>query len=163
MLVYVKKEDLVNDPVPVVAYYPDNTVGLTIDVYGSICTMFRVPDTEIDLGTMPPRLKIGFRSAMATIVNTEAARRITVPFPVFMQQNCNNDIGASTLKYGLDVDQWPIDAQERKNENDRGWTYIVQIRQTADALATQTTLTDPTDDSHWPPMITPVYISLPGA
>jgi hypothetical protein len=162
MFVYVKKADLVTDPVPVIAFYPDETLGLKIDAYGSSCTMMYVPAEALKQATVPPVLATNFRSYMHSIVNVEANRRIKIPFPDFMQNNCASDINASIVAYGPDPEQWPADAQDRKIENDRGWAYVHAIRQTSDALSSQTTLTDPTDDSHWPAIIPPVYIGPPG-
>jgi hypothetical protein len=160
MLVFVKKADLILDPVPVLAYYPD-AAALPIDYHGSDATMLCLPENSVDVSTIPPRLISGFRNDMEEMVNDEAERRIEIPFPAYMQRNCNSDINASITKYGSDPSTWPTDAQQRKAEGDRGWTYVADVRQTADALSTQTTISDPTDDSHWPAMISPIYVPPP--
>jgi hypothetical protein len=160
MLIFVNKADLTLDPVPVLAYYPDAS-AMAIDTHGANATMLSLPTQDLDLSTTPPRLVTGFRNDMASMVNYEAERRIEIPFPAYMQRNCNSDINQSITKYGADPSVWPTDAQQRKTEGDRGWTYVSTVRQTADALSTQTTLTDPTDDSHWPASIPPVYVPSP--
>lgn len=158
MQVFVKKSDLITDPVPVLAFYND-TPTMALDTHGSDVTLLVLPPLAIDQSSLPPKLTSDFRSQnMPMMVNNEAARRINLSFPDYMQRNCNADINTSTTKYGADSSGWPPDAQDRKADNDRGWSFIATVRQTADALATQTATTDPTDDSHWPVQIPPVYV-----
>jgi hypothetical protein len=157
MQVFVPRAALVADQVPIIATYPD-TPSLAVDFHGSAATMFSLPPEAIDPNFMPPQLVTNFRDNMLSMCQAEAQRRINLVFPDYMQRNCNADINRSTTLYGADSSTWPTDAQSRKAENDRGWYYVSQVRQSSDALGAQTATVDPTDNLHWPPDIAPIYI-----
>jgi hypothetical protein len=158
MQVFVNKADLISTTIPVLAYYNDLPV-LAIGIHGANATMFSLPPTDVDLTQFPPVLTSTFRNDMAIMVNGEANRRILLVFTDDMQRNANADINRSTTLYGANPATWPADAQSRKTEGDRGWTYVNAVRQAASALSTQTSLTDPTADLHWPTAISPpIYI-----
>ncbi len=171
MQVYVLKSDLVNSPVPVVAYYNDTKPPMDITFHGSLCTMFNVPVADVQFpisapvpGTPPlsqqPNLIPSFRNDMQLIVNAEANRRILLVFSEEQQRNSNADINRSTTLYGATTSAWPSDAQSRLTESNRGWSYVNLVRQASVALGTNLSLVDPTDDSHWPTRITPpIYIA----
>jgi hypothetical protein len=159
MQIFVNKADLINPTVTVQAYYPDSTPPLSITLHGANATLLALPPADIDLSQLPPVLVSTFRNDMAIMVNAEATRRILLVFSEQMQRNSNADINRSTTLYGASPAAWPADAQARKTEGDRGWNYVGAVRQASDALSTQTSLNDPTDDSHWPTAISPpVYI-----
>ena len=158
MQCYVNKADLINDPVPVLAFYPDSPT-LVNTIHGPNATRLQVPDADLDQSQFPNVLVSTFRNDMETMVNSEGGQRITAVFTDDMQRNANADVNRSTMLYGADPATWPSDAQARKAEGDRGWQYVSAVRQASDALSTQTSLVDPTDDSHWPTVISPpIYI-----
>src|SRR5262245_40625717 len=124
--VFVRRTDLILDPVPVIAYY-EEAVDYPIDYHGADCTRICLPVEAIDRGALgsatdpfvPPRLVSNFRSQwMDMMVNDEASRRIDLSFPDYMQRNGNADINNSLTKYGPDQATWPTDAKNRKSEND---------------------------------------------
>jgi hypothetical protein len=168
MQIFVSKTALAGtDPVPVIATYDDLPVR-KIDLHGMGATVLTLPLAAVvpppkPSGTVPapplPTLKPSFRGDyMPMMVNGEASRRITLVFPDYMQRNANNDASESILKYGNDSSTWPQDAQDRRAQGDQGWAYVNACRQTSDALATDVTIVDPTDDSHWPTSPPPIYI-----
>jgi hypothetical protein len=172
MLVFVRRSDLINDPVRVMAFY-DELSALPLDFMGAECTRLSLPQEAIikptydvlnpDPTAMIPKLVSDFRvQYMRQMVLAEASRRINLAFPDYMQRNSNADINNSTMKYGAGYGTWPPDAQARKAEGDRGWQFISDVRRVSDALETQTSTTDPTDDAHWPTQISPVYIDTVG-
>jgi hypothetical protein len=180
MQVFVSKSALgLPDPIPVLGYYVDTPV-LDRDLHGSGATVFSLPLSAVIApspmkpitGVTPPTtpaqptdtqfvpvLKASWRADnMPQMVNDEALRRIEESFPDYMQRNANAAINASTMQYGVDTTAWPQPDKDRKTANDTGWIYVQAVRDRSDALESQITLTDPTDDSHWPTRIPPVYI-----
>ena len=158
MQVFVRRGMLVEDPVLILAFYEDEPV-IPVETHGPDTTVLNLPRPAIDDSVTPPRLVTNFRALhMEQMVNEEASRRIELAFPDFMQRNTNADINTSTTNYGTNSSSWPIDAQARKAENDRGWAYVSDVRMAADALAPITATIDPTDNTHWPTPIAPVYI-----
>lgn len=170
MQVYVSKSLLgLPDPIPVLGYYQDAPV-LPRDLHGAGASVFSLPASAVIVPAsrtsqpisdtqFVPRLKASWRADnMTQMVQDEARRRILESFPDYMQRNCNADINTSTMTYGVDIANWPQDAKDRKIANDTGWVYVNDVRVRSDALESQVTLTDPTDDSHWPTRIPPVYI-----
>jgi hypothetical protein len=95
-------------------------------------------------------------SQLVAAITGESQRRIYECFSDFMQRNANSDVNRSITLYGANSASWPSDAQARKAEGDRGWTFITQVRQTANAITVMPN--DPTADVNGPPRITPVYI-----
>lgn len=160
--VYVQKSMLgLPDPILVLAHYIDPPPYQPRDLHGANGTVLILPLSMLANMTDPTNATVldsHWRDQMASMVNGEATRRIEEAFPDYMQRNSNADINASTMAYGADPSVWPQDAQDRRMEGDRGWAYVGAVRQTADALETQLTLTDPTADSNWPTKITPIYI-----
>jgi hypothetical protein len=75
-----------------------------------------------------------------------------------MQSNANSDASKSLIDYGPDTSKWPQDAQDRRTAAKTGWDYVAAVRQRSDAMETAALPNDPTDDSHWPTRIPPVYI-----
>jgi hypothetical protein len=164
MQVFVAKANLINAVVPVAGSYPDTPwPWVDRNVLGSSYTPLTLPGpgviSSLDPGGfMTYQLVSDWRtSQISSIVNGEGQRRIFECFTDFMQRNANADINRSTTLYGATPSAWPADAQARKAEGDRGWTYLQQVRQTANAMTTLPN--DPTDDSQWPTKITPVYIN----
>ena len=161
---FVKKADLPGpDLVPVFASYPDSPI-VARNAHGDQITPLVLPASQLLIpmpndppGTMP-KLKDTFRNFMPQMANGKSSRRIDEVFPAYMQSNANADNNSSTMKYGAASVSWPPDAKARKAEADRGWNYIAAVRQSSDALSTQTTTIDPTDNSHWPTVITVIYI-----
>jgi len=171
--VFVNKADLTNDPIFVVASFDTELPLVPRGQMGSGCTVLTLPATAITqvpdprmpgtVGGLIPHnvsvLRSDWRTNIDEITNGEAYRRIIEGFTEFMQRNATNDNISSLQKYGNDTGTWPADAVARKAEADRGWAYIAAVRQASDAM--QGSLpTDPTDDSHWPQRITPVYIEV---
>jgi hypothetical protein len=169
--IFVDVADLATDPVPILCYYPDTPVQPK-NTHGAGATVMTMPFTAIVLpppptysveglkNPSPPPLLVSTWRAdnMPMIVNGEANRRIQLVFPDFMQRNANADINRSLTLYGPDSSTWPSDAQDRKAQNDLGWAYVGNVRQTSDALASNLTMTDPTNDTHWPVAPPPIYI-----
>jgi hypothetical protein len=158
MQVFVRKSDLATSPVLVIASYPDAPT-LAMTLHGDGTTLLSLPPNKIDSSKPPPVLFADFRATcMEQMCNDQAARRIIDAFPTYMQTNATSDFTRSVTLYGADPTAWPSDAQARKTEADRGWAYIADVRRACDGLETNITLIDPTDDSNWPTVITPIYI-----
>jgi hypothetical protein len=160
MQVFVAKADLALPVVPVYGSYPDvplidraflGSLYTPLILAGSVI----VPKTVGGITTY--NLASNWRSYATTLLNGEAQRRILEVFSEFMQRNANNDVNRSTLLYGANQTTWPADAQARLTEAQRGWNYVSALRTRSDSLATNLP-NDPTADSNWPTVITPIYI-----
>jgi hypothetical protein len=92
-------------------------------------------------------------------VSYEANRRITTTFPEYSQRNSNSEINGYITTYGADTTTWPAAEQARKAEVDRCWNYVNAVRNIANAMVLSALPVDPTDDSHWPTVISP-YVPL---
>src|SRR5262245_19576791 len=158
MQVVVRRSSLGEQQPPAVAYYPDGAIFGAASQFGDGMTVLVVPDNcVVTLPGVGPCLAANWRSNAATIVNAEAYRRIQLVFPGYSQSNANQDQLNSMRKYGHDTSSWPQDAKDRYTAADTGWNYVSAVREASDALAAGMPL-DPTDDSHWPTPIPPVYV-----
>jgi hypothetical protein len=160
MQLFVLKSDLSTPPAETIIWgIHDDLPLLDRGLYGAQYTPLSLPGSVVqtDQTTLRPYLKSDWRSNVATIANGESYRRIIECFTEFMQRNANSVITGYISQYGADSTTWPVDAKNNKAESDRGWAYVSLVRQSSDAM--QSALpADPTDDSHWPTKITPVYI-----
>lgn len=159
MQAFVPRSDLLNEtaetPVRVVASY-GNAMVTTIDMHGPDCTvLFLAEDlTKPPDIITPTTLKPEWRTNYAPVLNFEAARRITIAFPEYKQRNYTALMNDYTFQYGADTALWPQTALDDKAENDRGWAYVQDVRAASNAWTSMPV--DPTDDSIWPPAITPI-------
>jgi hypothetical protein len=168
MLVFVLRTELnaedADHPVRVIANYSEDQRA-DIHLHGEACTRLTLPDTALARTTppivgMPPVgfvLATDWRMDYMPIINGEAGRRIDLVFPDYKQRNATAAVQDWITTYGTNVAIWPAQAQAFKTESDRGWTYVQDIRDVANAFTSLPT--DPTNDSLWPPDIPPV--SLP--
>ena len=86
------------------------------------------------------------------MVNGEANRRINNAFPIFKQNNYNATYNQNQSQHGTDTTTWPDQAFVA--EYTRGWSYVNDVRAVANSFTAMPV--DPTDDSIWPPIITPI-------
>jgi hypothetical protein len=164
--VYVLISDLSLAIVPVYGVYPDIPM-LDRNMMGTTLTVLSLPpeavkaappyDPTVSTTVLFSQLASDWRTHTDWLVNNEAQRRILESFSEFMQRNATNDATRSITLYGTVSTTWPVDAQARKAEADRGWVYISAIRVQADAMMSSMPV-DPTADSAWPTRITQVYI-----
>jgi hypothetical protein len=162
--VFVAKSDFTQSVIPVHGMFPD-LPWISRNALGASYTPLSLPDSavvqsnQLVVGSPPAQLAANWRNNAALICNEEAERRILEVFPDYMQRNANQDVSHSMTTYGSSVvSSWPSDAQARYNEGMRGWNYVSAVRQTANALGSALP-SDPTDNSHWPTVISPpIYI-----
>jgi hypothetical protein len=159
MQVIVPRADLGEQQPMVIGYYPDGTIIRDLSRLGENLALMTVPDSAVVPSKDVPGyvLAANWRSHAEVIANAEAKRRISEAFPDYSQSNAQADAVASITKFGADTEAWPTDAKDRKAAADAGWNYVNSVRQSSDAMVSGLPL-DPTDDSHWPTKIPPVYI-----
>jgi hypothetical protein len=101
-------------------------------------------------------LKSGWREPNKTqILSYEANRRIIAVFPDYSQRNANAELNGYITQYGTNTSTWPAYNQQRNAEITRCWNYVNAVRQNANGMGTVALPADPTDDSHWPTVISP--------
>jgi hypothetical protein len=141
-------------PVRVVAAYRNDTV-VDWSWHGSQCTVLTLADDKIKSpaeGEMVSTLISTWRDDYKTVINGEANRRITIAFPIYKQNNYNATYNQNQSQHGTDTATWPDQAFVA--EYNRGWKYVGDVRTASNAFTAMPV--DPTDDSIWPPAITPI-------
>lgn len=159
MQVFVVRSELatesVSQPVHVIAEY-SNDVIIDIAAHGSVGTRLLLADgfTVFDATSGIKTLKDGWRTDYKPVLNGEASRRIALVFPDYKQRNYTAHYQDNITQYGVDTTTWPQVEKDFKNEYDRGWAYVNDVRAAANSFNSMPP--DPTADGNWPPTITPI-------
>jgi len=156
MQVFVRKADLSQQTVPVVAGLPDAPV-IDRNAYGTDTTVISLPAGSVVNQSGAPVLVANWRNNADMITREEAYRRIIESFSEFMQRNAGLVMTNNILAYGADHTTWPPEEQTRYTTWQSGLDYIQQVRTRSDQLEAALPV-DPTDDVNWPARIPPVYI-----
>jgi hypothetical protein len=163
MLTFVVRSDLTTPDMAVRVYaWYDNAANIKIDQHGADKTMMLIGSAYIvkDMsgpGNFPIQvLRSDWQTLMPDIIQFEGNRRIQIVFPDQLQRTANAEVSNNQSQYGTDTSQWPLDAQQRKTEYDRGWTYVNAVMQAANVNKDMAGAVDPTDDTHWPTIVPPI-------
>jgi hypothetical protein len=167
MQVMVPRADLTgaaDETVHVLMFFPDGA-SFPAGTLQSTWTIFWVNDNLVvrdkNSAAISTRLlDTNWRALSQTnLISYEANSRITTAFPDYSQRNANNEMNGYITLYGADSTQWPSAQQARKAEIDRCWNYVNAVRNTANAMGSASLPVDPSDNSHWPTVISP-YVPL---
>lgn len=167
MQVFIKEGAIVDmtSDVPVVAFYPDGT-SLVENMHGPDMFVMYCPDNSIVKSTASTDasgmvMKQDWRSnteQSAKVIDYEANYRINVAFPMSEQTKANAIFNNYIITYGPDSTIWPTDAQGKKSTITAGWNYVNAVTAAATGMKQTLAPLDPTDNSHWPPPITPIHL-----
>jgi len=161
--IFVNRNDLViedvDHPVKIIASYANDAI-VTVDMHGAAATVLSVADTVVNRNSLNarqpfPTLTATWRNDYKPVINAEAQRRIYDVFADYKQRNYTAAVQGYITQYGADATVWPQPAKDVKTEGDRGWTYVTAVRTAANAW-TAMPGGDPTADSIWPTVISPI-------
>jgi hypothetical protein len=157
MQVFILRSDLTgasDENARVMASY-DDAIVVDMAWHPNATVLTVTPDAIQNTGGIP-NLFSGWRNTMQTpVLSGEASRRINNCFPDYSQRNANAEINGYITLYGTTVSTWPTEAQSRKAEIDRCWTYVNDVRGKANAMGEQSLPVDPTADANWPTVASP--------
>lgn len=154
MQVFVRRSSLTlaaNEAVDVMMYFEDSVI-LPPETQRPDFTLLKLPGGALKPSTRAIReLEPGWREAYRKQISAgEAERRILAAFPDYQQRNSAAELMGYVSNHGANSATWPREAQQRKAEIDRAWTYVNAVRRASDGMLAGALPADPTADSHWP-------------
>lgn len=149
MNVFVRRSSLsqiANDDIPVMGFYEDH-ISIIPEMYRPEFTLLSLPASAVISTFSGHKLAPGWREMhREQIAKGEAERRVAEVFPEREQVSAAMELAVLAAQH--QGGQWPREAQRRKDEIERAWSYVRAVRQAAKTMGA--TQGDPTADKGWP-------------
>jgi hypothetical protein len=161
MKIFIRKSSVAESNPEIMASYPADA-QVDADTHGPDMVMFEItapiklerrPDnSQFDRIEPFARLPDGWREKFSRpILEAEADRRIGDVLPVMEQLTSLRETIDLILQHGTDAAKWPPQAKTRKEDIDKAWNYVREVRERVRAL--KSLPGDHAHDKNWPARI----------
>jgi len=148
--VFVRSTDIGATNPLVIAMYPD-TRPVDTTTHGPGMSIYTLPMEAIQQPSEATgRMPVLVDNWQTMIITTQmASTLVNSAFALSAQIESLHQTTEDMLKYGADVSKWPLDARQRKQQNDEKWKYVDQVYARAKELAVAPTSAIGSDKA-WP-------------